>query len=46
MYRAIIYAFVMCCASLSLTRWGECVWQILDNKGLMRICGFFRCWII
>jgi hypothetical protein len=22
---------------------GECMWQILEKKGLMRICGFFRC---
>jgi len=24
---------------------GECMWQILENKGLMRICGFCGCWI-
>ena len=22
---------------------GEYMWQILENKGLMRKCGFFRC---
>jgi hypothetical protein len=22
---------------------GKCMWEILENKGLMRIFGFFRC---